>query len=94
MTKPRRREDSPTDTNPLGEPIHRLCDAEGEIHIYAQDRLRLLTLGNQVEQTCIDLDHPARLVHAYTRAMVQMGRQASRRKRWPLAARGWSLAPI
>ena len=56
--------------SPRGEPIHRLSDAQGEIHIYARDRLRLLTLGNQVEQTCIDLDRPARLVHAYTQAML------------------------
>jgi spermidine synthase len=55
---------------PLGDLIWHSCDVQGEVHIYARDRLRLLTLGNEVEQSCIDLDHPARLVHAYTQAML------------------------
>lgn len=70
MTVPTEVGGAPIGPGPLGDPIHRLCDAQGEVQIHARGRLRLLTLGNQVEQSCIDLDHPARLVHAYTRAML------------------------
>ena len=56
--------------DPLGRPIAHLTDPLGEVRVYARGALRTLTLGNQVEQTCLDLDHPARLVHAYTQAML------------------------
>ncbi len=61
---------SDTADPPLGELIHRRTDPEGEIQVYAQGRQRTLTFGNTVEQTRVDLDHPARLVHAYTQAML------------------------
>jgi spermidine synthase len=70
MTNPTGTGEPRVDPGPFGEPVHRAADTEGEIHIYARDRLRLLTFGNRVEQSCIDLDHPARLVHAYTQAML------------------------
>lgn len=54
----------------LGELLARLRDAEGEIQVYALGSLRTLTFGNAVEQSRIDLDHPERLVHIYTRAML------------------------
>jgi spermidine synthase len=58
------------DPEELGDLVARLRDSEGEVQIYALGRLRTLTFGNSVEQSRIDLDHPERLVHVYTRAML------------------------
>lgn len=54
----------------LGELLARVRDAQGEIQVYGHGSLRTLTFGNAVEQSRIDLDHPERLVHVYTRAML------------------------
>lgn len=54
----------------LGELIFRVADEQGEVHVYQDARLRYLTFGNQVEQSCVDLDRPARLQHVYTQAML------------------------
>lgn len=54
----------------LGELICRVEDAEGEVHVYQDARFRYLTLGNEVEQSCLDLANPARLEHVYTQAMM------------------------
>lgn len=55
---------------PLGELIHRQDDAEGVITVYQDHQLRYLTFGNYVEQSCLTLDQPYRLEHAYTQAMI------------------------
>jgi spermidine synthase len=54
----------------LGELIHCSQDEHGEVHVYQDDRHRYLTFGNQVEQSCMDLADPRRLVHVYTQAMM------------------------
>lgn len=58
------------DMSQLGSLIHIADDEDGEIHVYQDDRHRYLTFGNQVEQSCMDLANPARLVHVYTQAMM------------------------
>ncbi len=57
-------------TSPLGNLIHQLEDNEGLISIYEKYNLRYLTFGNQTEQSCLTLDKPHRLEHAYTQAMM------------------------
>ncbi len=54
----------------LGSLIHIADDEDGEIHVYQDDRYRYLTFGNLVEQSCMDLANPVRLVHVYTQAMM------------------------
>ena len=54
----------------LGELVHVAQDDQGELHVYDDGRFRYLTFGNQVEQSCLDLADPARLVHVYTQAMM------------------------
>lgn len=54
----------------LGELIHTARDEQGEIHVYQDDQYRYLTFGNLVEQSCMALANPVRLVHAYTQAMM------------------------
>lgn len=54
----------------LGRLIFRTRDADGEIHVYEDDRFRYLTFGNEVEQSCLDLAQPMRLEHVYTQAML------------------------
>ena len=56
--------------SPLGNLIHQLEDNEGLISIYEKHNLRYLTFGNQTEQSCLTLDKPHRLEHAYTQAMM------------------------
>ena len=55
---------------PLGELIHRQEDDEGAITVYQDHNLRYLTFGNFVEQSCLALNRPFRLEHAYTQAMM------------------------
>jgi spermidine synthase len=50
--------------------IHRTCDEYGDIVVYEVDRRRILTFDSIFEQSSIDLDEPARLVHEYTQAML------------------------
>lgn len=54
----------------LGKLVHLRQDDQGELHVYEDGRFRYLTFGNAVEQSCLDLADPARLVHAYTQAMM------------------------
>lgn len=54
----------------LGELIWRDRDDHGEVHVYQRDGYRYLTLGNAVEQSCLELACPSRLVHVYTQAMM------------------------
>lgn len=56
--------------NHLGELIHEQKDDVGLITIYQNHNLRYLTFGNRVEQSCLTLDRPYRLEHAYTQAMM------------------------
>lgn len=50
--------------------VYRTRDEYGDIMVYDIDRGRVLTFGSIFEQSCIDLDDPARLVHEYTQAML------------------------
>lgn len=61
MTKP---------ASPLGNLVHQHEDEEGPITIYQNHNLRYLTFGNQTEQSCLTIDRPHRLEHAYTQAMM------------------------
>ena len=54
----------------LGELIHQQNDEQGPITVYQNYNLRYLTFGNQVEQSCMSLEYPHRLEHAYTQAMM------------------------
>ena len=54
----------------LGKLISRTHDSAGEVHVYQDDQCRYLTFGNAVEQSCLDLTDPLRLVHVYTQAMI------------------------
>lgn len=54
----------------LGTLICRVRDSDGEIHVYQDAHSRYLTFGNRVEQSCLDLCDPQRLVHVYTQAMM------------------------
>lgn len=54
----------------LGACIHIAHDDEGAIHVHDDGRFRYLTFGNAVEQSCLDLADPPRLVHVYTQAMM------------------------
>lgn len=56
--------------SPLGQLIYRTRDSSGEVHVYEDDQCRYLTFGNAVEQSCLDLGDPLRLVHVYTQAMM------------------------
>jgi spermidine synthase len=50
--------------------IHRTRDEQGDIVVYDIDRRRVLAFGSIFEQSSIDLDDPARLIHEYTQAML------------------------
>jgi spermidine synthase len=50
--------------------IYRTRDEYGDIIVYEVDRRRILTFGSIFEQSCIELDDPAQLVHQYTQAML------------------------
>lgn len=54
----------------LGDLVFVGADEHGRIHVYQDGRLRYLTFGNQVEQSCMDLAAPARPVHVYTQGML------------------------
>lgn len=54
----------------LGKLVHRSLDDQGEVHVYEDGRFRYLTFGNEVEQSCLDLADPTRLVHVHTQAMM------------------------
>lgn len=56
--------------SPLGKLLHQEEDEVGPINIYQNQHLRYLTFGNQTEQSCLVLDRPHRLEHAYTQAMM------------------------
>lgn len=54
----------------LGSLVFRTLDDFGEIHVYENRQYRYLTFGNAVEQSCVDMQYPARLQHVYTQAMM------------------------
>jgi spermidine synthase len=54
----------------LGSLVFRTLDDIGEIHVCDDRQYRYLTFGNAVEQSCMDMQHPARLQHVYTQAMM------------------------
>jgi len=54
----------------LGELIHQRQDEHGLISVYQKHHQRFLTFGNSIEQSCYLLDHPCRLEHVYTQAMM------------------------
>jgi spermidine synthase len=56
--------------SPLGNLVHQHEDEEGPIAIYQNHNLRYLTFGNSTEQSCLMIDKPHRLEHAYTQAMM------------------------
>ncbi|MGD2119876.1 MAG: class I SAM-dependent methyltransferase [Chromatiales bacterium] len=54
----------------LGDLLYQTRDEIGPISVYQRKSRRFLTFGNGVEQSCCDLEHPARLEHVYTQAMM------------------------
>lgn len=54
----------------LGELIHHECDDEGPLSVFQHRDRRILTFGNTVEQSAMQLDRPEQLVHVYTQGMV------------------------
>lgn len=54
----------------LGKEIYRTYDAEGPIVVYQDGDRRILAFGNEVEQSCVSLQDPSQLLHAYTQAMM------------------------
>lgn len=58
------------DTMNLGEEIYRSRDGQGEINVFQTAERRTLCFGNQVEQSAMSRQQPARLLYHYTRAMM------------------------
>jgi len=56
--------------NLFGQEIYRTRDDQGWICVFDDGQRRFLAFGNQVEQSCMSLNEPYRLQHAYTQAMV------------------------
>jgi len=54
----------------LGRQIYRTRDDKGWICVHQDGHRRFLAFGNQVEQSCMSLQEPLRLEHAYTQAMM------------------------
>jgi len=50
--------------------VYRTRDTYGEILIFDVGKWRILTFGSIFEQSCIQLDDPALLVHEYSQAML------------------------
>lgn len=50
--------------------VYRDRDEWGEIQVFDQRSLRILTFGSVFEQSCMDRRDPAVLVHDYTKAMM------------------------
>jgi len=54
----------------LGKEFFRTHDEFSPVVVYQQGNRRTLTFGNQVEQSALNLDDPARLEYVYTQAMI------------------------
>ena len=50
--------------------IYRCRDEWGVINILEAAGKRYLNFGNEIEQSCIDMNRPARLCYSYTQAMM------------------------
>jgi len=60
----------PSRNHPLGTLIAEARDDQGDICVRQQGQHRFLTFGNEVEQSCFNLETPYRLEHVYTQAML------------------------
>lgn len=54
----------------LGDEIYRSRDEQGEINVFQTPERRTLCFGNQVEQSAMSRQQPARLLYHYTRSMM------------------------
>mgnify|MGYP000498287725 CR=1 FL=1 len=54
----------------LGHEIHRCYDEFGPIRVFENGALRYLAFGESAEQSCVDIQNPAKLVYEYTQAMM------------------------
>jgi spermidine synthase len=50
--------------------IFRCRDEWGVLNVYEEADRRYLSFGNEIEQSCIDMNRPSRLCYAYTQAMM------------------------
>ncbi len=53
-----------------GEKIYHCTDEWGAISVFQDAGMRYLSFGNDVEQSCIDINTPERLCHNYTQTMM------------------------
>jgi spermidine synthase len=53
-----------------GSALHLCRDEWGQLSVHQDADRRMLCFGNSVEQSCIDLQQPARLCHRYTQVMM------------------------
>lgn len=57
-------------SSPPGSLIHQVEDEIGPISVHQNQNLLYLSFGNKTEQSCLTIDQPHRLEHAYTQAMM------------------------
>ncbi|MCP4992477.1 MAG: spermidine synthase, partial [Gammaproteobacteria bacterium] len=53
-----------------GKKIYHCTDEWGAISVFQDAGMRYLSFGNDVEQSCIDINTPERLCHNYTQTMM------------------------